>query len=129
LSLTFALSAAAIIVSGIGFLIVPLAQLTITPFTLLLHLVWAISVSAWILNIRINLRPERKAFLAIGTVVAIGSAWSSLQQWLAYQQTGMVNDLILVMGAMIMDVGGGAATYIIYNFNALRNRTPLVGSK
>lgn len=116
------LSAAAIAVSGVGFLIVPLAQLTITPFTLLLHLVWAISVSAWILNLRISLTPQRKALLAIGTVVAIGSAWSSLQQWLSYQQTGMVNDLILIIGAMMMDVAGGAITYIIYNFNTLRDR-------
>jgi hypothetical protein len=123
LSFTFAVSAAALTVSGIGFLIFPLTQLSITPFTLLLHLVWAISASAWILSLRINTRPERRAFLAIGIVVALGSAWSSLQQWLAYQQTGMVNDLIFVLGAMMMDVAGGAITYIIYSFNALRGRT------
>lgn len=127
LSLTFAVSAAALTVSGIGFLIFPLTQLSITPFTLLLHLVWAISVSAWILNLRINTSPERRALLAIGIVVALGSAWSSLQQWLAYQQTGMVNDLIFVLGAMMMDVAGGAITYIIYSFNALRDRTRPIG--
>ncbi len=128
LSLTLVFSASALAASGIGFLFLPLAQFSITPFTLFLHLIWAISISSSILNLRIKISPEKKPLLAIGTVVALGSAWSSLQQWISYQQNGMVNDLILVIGTMLMDVVGGAVTYILYHFNALRNRPILVSS-
>ncbi len=127
LSLSLGFSAGALAVSGISFLFLPMGQFIITPFTLFLHFIWAISISSLILNLRIRISPEKKSLVAIGTVVALGSAWSSLQQWISYQQNGTVNDLILVIGAMLMDVAGGAVTYILYHFNALRNKQILVG--
>lgn len=93
---------------------------SINPFTLLLHLVWAIVVSAWVLNLRINLPAETRALLAVGATVALGSAWSSLQQLLAYIGTGSVNDIVLVVGAMLMDAAGAAVTYILYHLNILK---------
>jgi hypothetical protein len=93
---------------------------TIGPFTLLLHLVWSIAISAWILNLRMKLSPEKKALLAVGFAVAFGSAWSSVQQWLAYVETGLVNDIAMVAGAMIMDAAGGAVSYILFHLNPLK---------
>ena len=110
-------SAAALVLSGVGIYLNLQNQFSITPFTLLLHFIWAITISAWILNLRINFAPEKKSLLAIGIVVAIGSAWSSLQQWLAYTQTGLGNDLTVVVGAMILDIIGGTTTYTLYHLN------------
>lgn len=93
------------------------ATATISPFTLLLHLVWAIAVSAWVLNLKMKLNPEKKALLAVGFAVALGSAWSSMQQWLAYVETGLVNDIALVAGATMMDTVGGAVSYILFHLN------------
>lgn len=120
LSLTLFTSAAAVIVTGTAFLFAPLTQLSFTPLTLFLHFVWAISISAWILNLRLNMSPEKKALLAIGAVVALGSAWSTGQQWIAYQQNGTVGDLILIVGTMLMDIAGGAVTYTLYHLNILK---------
>lgn len=92
----------------------------IGPFTLLLHLVWAIAVSAWVLNLRLKLTPDKKALAAIGTAVSVGSVWSSIQQWLAFTASGTVNDILLVAGAMVMDVAGGAAAYFFYRFNIVK---------
>jgi hypothetical protein len=85
-----------------------------------LHLVWAIVVSAWVLNLRTRLHPETRALLAVGVAVALGSAWSSLQQWIAYIGTGTVNDILLVAGAMLIDAAGAAVTYILYQLNILK---------
>ena len=93
------------------------AGLIIGPFTLMLHLVWAIALSAWVLNLRMKLNPEKKALLAVGVAVAFGSAWSSMQQWLAYVETGLVNDIILVAASMMMDVAGGTVSYILFHLN------------
>ncbi len=93
---------------------------TITPFTLLLHFVWAITMSGWITNLRIKTAPEKKSLIAVGMVLAVGSAWSSVQQWVAYLQSGFVNDFTLVAAAMVMDVAGGSVTYILYHLNILR---------
>ncbi len=120
LSLTLVCSSAALITSGIGVFFNLIDQFHITPFTLLLHFTWAITLSSWVLNLRIKTTADKKSLLAIGVVVAIGSAWSSLQQWIAYLQSGLVNDLTLVAGAMLMDAAGGAATYILYHLNILR---------
>ncbi len=120
LGLTFACSACALIVAGVGILINQLVQLTITPYSLLLHFALAISVSAWVLNLRVNVKPERKPLLAIGIVVIIGSIWSSVQQWLSYMQIGVPNDITLVLGAMLMDAAGGCVTYILFHLNVLR---------
>jgi len=110
----------ALLASGIGIFFNLLGQFNITPYTLLLHLIWAIALSAGILNLRIKMNPEKKALVAIGVVLAIGSAWSSTQQWIAYLQSGLVNDLTLVAGAMLMDIAGGSVTYILYHLNILR---------
>ncbi len=120
LSLTLVCLSGALLASGIGIFFNLLGQFNITPYTLLLHLIWAIALSAGILNLRIKMNPEKKALVAIGVVLAIGSAWSSTQQWIAYLQSGLVNDLTLVAGAMLMDIAGGSVTYILYHLNILR---------
>ena len=124
LGLTLACSACALMVVGVGVFINQLVQISITPFSLLLHFALAISLSAWILNLRLRMSPERKPLLAIGIVVAIGSVWSSLQQWLGFLQTGLTNDITLVAGAMAMDAAGGCVTYILFHLNVLRNQGP-----
>lgn len=120
LSFTLVCSSGALIASGIGLFFNLLGQFSITPFTLLLHFIWAITISAWIINLRIKTTPDKKSLVAMGTVLGVGSAWNSLQQWLAYLQTGLVNDVTLVAGAMAMDVAGGAITYILYHLNILK---------
>ncbi|HZY94459.1 MAG TPA: hypothetical protein VFE98_06300 [Candidatus Bathyarchaeia archaeon] len=120
LSLTLFTSAAAVVATGTAFFFTPVLQFSFTPLTLFLHLVWAISISAWLLNLKINMSPEKKALLAIGAVVALGSAWSTAQQWIAYQQNGTVGDLILIVGTMLMDIAGGAVTYTLYHLNILK---------
>ncbi len=91
LGLTLTCSACTLVVAGVGILVNQLVQVSITPFSLLLHFAVAISVSAWVLNLRIRMSSEKKPLLAIGIAVAIGSVWSSLQQWLGYLQTGMTS--------------------------------------
>jgi hypothetical protein len=120
LGLTLTCSACTLIVVGVGVLINQLVQVSITPFSLLLHFALAVSVSAWTLNLRIKMTPERKSLFAIVIVVAIGSVWSSIQQWFGYLQIGVTNDLTLVVGAMLMDVAGGCVTYILFHLNVLR---------
>ncbi len=120
LSLTLVSSSSALVASGVGIFFNLIDLYNITPFTLLLHFVWAITLSAWITNLRIKTLPEKKSLIAIGIVLAVGSAWSSIQQWVAYRQSGLVNDLTLVAGAMMMDVAGGSVTYILYHLNMLR---------
>jgi len=124
LGLTFMCSACTFIVVGVGVLISQLDEITITPFSLLLHFALAVSVSAWILNLRFMMSPERKSLLAIGIVVVIGLVWSSLQQWLGFLQNGLTNDITLFAGAMAMDAAGGCVTYILFHLNVLRNRVP-----
>ncbi len=58
--------------------------------------------------------------LAIGVAIAAGSVWSSMQQWSAYLGNGVVNDIFLVVGAMLMDATGGAVTYALFRLNVLR---------
>lgn len=120
LSLTLVSSSTALLVSGLGIFFSLTATSTISPFALLLHLVWAIAVSAWVLNLRMTLKPERKALLAVGIAIAVGSIWSSIQQWITYLETGLVNDIVLVAGAMMMDMAGGAVSYILYHLNILK---------
>jgi hypothetical protein len=120
LGFTLVSSASTLIVVGVGVLINQLIQLSITPFSLLLHFALAVSASGWILNLRLKMSPERKSLLAIGIVVVIGSVWSSVQQWIGYLQTGVANDITLVVGAMVMDLAGGCVTYILFHLNVLR---------
>ena len=120
LGLTLTCSACSLVVAGVGLLFNQLLQVNITPFSLLLHFVVAISVSAWILNLRTKINSVKKPVFAIGVAVAFGSVWSSLQQWIGFVQTGLTNDITLVAGAMLMDTAGGCVTYILYHQNILR---------
>jgi hypothetical protein len=108
------------VVAGIRVFFGQLTLFGITPFTLLLHLVLALAVSSWILNLRIKISPDRKPLLAIGVAVVVGSIWSSVQQWVGYFQTGMVSDIILVAGAALMDVAGGCVIYSLFHLNVLK---------
>ena len=120
LGLTLASSACAFIAVGAGLLFNQIVEFSITPFTLLLHLLLGISLSAWIVNLRIKMASDRKPLLGIGIVVAAGSVWSSLQQWFGYLATGVTNDITLVAGAMVLDAAGGCVTYVLYHLNVLK---------
>ena len=123
LSLTLGCSSGVLVVAGIGFFFGQLTLYDISPFTLLLHLVVALAVSSWVLNLRIVISPDRKPLLAIGVSVVGGSIWSSVQQWLGYFQTGMVSDIILVVGATLMDIAGGCVIYRLFHLNVLKKTT------
>jgi hypothetical protein len=123
LSLTLGCSAGVLVVAGIGFLFGQLTLFDITPYTLLLHLVLSLAVSSSILNLRINIKPERKPLLAIGVAVVVGSIWSSVQQWIGYFQTGMISDIILVAGATLMDIAGACVIYSLFHLNVLKNKS------
>ena len=123
LSLTLGCSAGALVVTGIGFFFGQLTLFDISPFTLLLHLVLALAVSSWILNLRIKINPSRKPLLAIGVAVVVGSIWSSIQQWIGYFQTGLVSDIVLVAGATLMDIAGGCVIYSLFHLNILKNNS------
>ena len=120
LSITFVLTAAALMVTGVGVVLDLASSMTVNPFTLLLHFVWAAALSACVINLRTSLRPEKKSLLAIGVAIAIGSIWSSVQQLFAFLGTGTVNDIFLVVGAMFMDATGGAVTYALFHVNILK---------
>ena len=107
-------------VAGVGVLSNQIVLFGITPFTLLLHLVVGIAVSAWVINLNLKIAPDRKPVLAIGVVVALGSIWNSVQQWLGYLQTGLANDIVLVVGVMVMDLAGGCVSYTLFHLNILR---------
>jgi hypothetical protein len=119
LSVTLVSTSSALLISGIGFVLNLLDPFNITPFTLLLHLVWAIVVSSWVLNLKVKLPPEKKALLAIGVAVAVGSIWGAVQQWAAYLERGIVNDITLVAGAVVMDAAGSLIVYILFHLNIL----------
>ena len=125
LSLTLGCSAGVLVVAGIGYFFGQLTLFDITPYTLLLHLVLSLAVSSSILNIRVNIKPERKPLLAIGIAVVVGSIWSSVQQWIGYFQTGMVSDIILVAGATLMDIAGGCVIYSLFHLNILKKKSSL----
>ena len=120
LRLTLGCSSGLLVVTGIGFFFGQLAQLDISPFTLLLHLALAMAVSSWILNLRIRIGPDRKPLLAIGVAVVVGSIWSSVQQWIGYFQTGVVSDIMLLAGASLMDIAGGCVIYTLFHLNILK---------
>jgi len=120
LSLTLGCSSGVLVAAGIGFFFGQLTLFDISPFTLLLHLVLALAVSSWILNLRIRISTDRKPLLAIGAAVVVGSIWSSIQQWIGYFQTGTVSDIILVAGATLMDIAGGCVIYSLFHLNILK---------
>lgn len=123
LSLTLGCSAGVLVVAGIGFVFGQLALFDITPYTLLLHLALSLAVSSSILNLRVNIKPERRPLVAIGIAVVVGSIWSSIQQWMGYFQTGMVSDIILVAGASLMDIAGACVIYSLFYLNVLKKRS------
>lgn len=123
LSLTLGCSAGVLVVAGIGFFFSQLTPFDITPYTLLLHLVLSLAVSSSILNLRVNIKPERKPLLAIGIAVVVGSIWTSVQQWIGYFQTGMISDIILVAGATLMDIAGGCVIYSLFHLNILKQKS------
>lgn len=120
LGLTLVCSACALVAVGVGVLLGQIAEFSITPFTLLLHFVAALAISSWVLSLKIRITREKKPVLAVGVAIAIGSLWSSLQQWLGYVATGLASDITMVVGAMLMDAAGGCATYILFQLNVLR---------
>lgn len=122
MSLTLGCSASVLVVAGIGFVFGQLALFDITPYTLLLHLVLSLAVSSAILNLRVNIKPERKPLVAIGVAVVVGSIWSSAQQWIGYFQTGTVSDIILVAGTTLMDIAGGCVIYSLFHLNVLKKK-------
>ena len=67
-----------------------------------------------------KLKPEMKALVAVGVAIALGSVWSSAQQWIAYIETSQANDILLVAASMAMDAAGGAVSYILFHLNILR---------
>ena len=123
MSLTLGCSASVLVVAGIGFVFGQLALFDITPYTLLLHLLLSLTVSSAILNLRVNIKPERKPLVAIGVAVVVGSIWSSLQQWIGYFQTGTVSDIILVAGASLMDIAGACVIYSLFYLNVPKKKS------
>src|SRR6266571_3703191 len=91
LSITLVSTSSALLISGVGF----------------------------VLNLKVKLPAEKRALLAIGVAVAVGSIWGAVQQWAAYLQAGIVNDITLVAGAVAMDAVGGLVVYILYHLNIL----------
>jgi uncharacterized protein YfiM (DUF2279 family) len=119
LSITLVSTSGALVVSGAGFALGFLDPFNITPFTLLLHFVWAMTISGWVLNLKVKLPQEKKALLAAGVAVAAGSIWGAVQQWMAYLDFGIVNNITLVVGAVAMDAAGGLVVYVLYHLNIL----------
>ena len=121
LSLTLAESAGATATTG-ALVLFGLVTPDITPVTMILHLVWAITISSWVLSLRIRMPPEKRAILGLGVALAFGSAWGLVQQWLGYVSTGLLNDPLMVAAAMVMDGVGGGITYVLYQFNILERK-------
>ena len=121
LSLTLVESAGATATTG-ALVLFRLVTPDITPVTMILHLVWAITISSWVLSLRIRMPPEKRAILGLGVALAFGSAWGLVQQWLGYVSTGLLNDPLMVAAAMVMDGVGGGITYVLYQFNILERK-------
>src|SRR5438876_12064661 len=122
LSITLVSSSSALLISGVGFVLNLFDPFNITPFTMLLHLISPIVVSSWVLNLKVKLPPEKKALLAIAVAVAVGSMWGAVQQWAAYLQAGIVNDITLVAAAVAMDAVGGLVLSIL-SYTHIRGTT------
>src|SRR5438093_12490097 len=84
LSITLVSTSSALLISGVGFVLNLFDPFNITPFTLLLHLVWAIVVSIWVLNLKVKLPAVKMGLLAIGVGVAFGSICATVERCLAY---------------------------------------------
>ena len=129
MSITLASTSGALVISGIGFALSLLDPFNITPFTLLLHFIWAIAVASSVLNLKVKLPAEKKSLFALGVAVAAGSIWDAVQQWAAYLNAGIVNDITLVATAVAMDAAGGLVVYVLYHLNILGGKVQFSGSK
>ncbi|HZD13005.1 MAG TPA: hypothetical protein VE177_05745, partial [Candidatus Binatus sp.] len=65
LSLTLLESAGTVAATGLIYLL-GLITLDITPVTMIIHLLWAITISSWIVSLRIRVPPDKKAVLGLG---------------------------------------------------------------
>src|SRR2546428_4919854 len=126
--MTFVSASSALLISGVVFVLTLSDPFTIPLFPLFLLLVWPIVVSSWVLTQKVNLPAEKKTLLAIGVAVAVGSIWGAVQQWAAYLQAGIVNDITLVAGAVAMDAVGGLVVYTLYHLNILGRKIGSSGS-
>ena len=124
-SVTLVSTSGALVISGVGFALSLLDPFNITPFTLLLHFVWAIAIASGVLNLKIKLPAEKKSLFALGVAIASGSIWGAVQQWMAYLNAGIVNDITLVAAAVAMDAAGGLVAYVLYRMNILGGRKHL----
>ena len=127
MSITLVSTSGALIVSGVGLVLSLLDPFNITPFTLLLHFVWAITVASWVLNLKVRLPVDKKSLFAVGVAIASGSIWGAVQQWAAYLNAGVVNDITLVAAAVAMDAAGGLVVYVLYRLNILGGKIHLSG--
>ena len=127
MSITLVSTSGALTVSGMGFVLSLLDPFNITPFTLLLHFVWAIAVATWVLNLKVKLSADKKSLFALGVAIATGSIWGAVQQWAAYLNAGIVNDITLVAAAVAMDAAGGLVVYVLYHLNILGGKLHLSG--
>lgn len=127
MSITLVSTSGALVISGLGFVLSLLDPFNITPFTLLLHFVWAIAVASSVLNLKVKLPAEKKSLFALGVAIASGSIWGAVQQWTAYLNAGIVNDITLVIAATAMDAAGGLVVYVLYHLNILGAKTLLKG--
>lgn len=119
MSITLVSTSGALVVSGVGLAFSLLDLYNITPFTLLLHFVWAIAIASWVLNLKVKLPTEKKSLFSLGVAIASGSIWTAVQQWSAYLNAGITNDITLVAVATAMDAVGGLVVYLLYNLNIL----------
>ena len=119
MSITLLSTSGALVTFGVGFVLSLLDPFSITPFTLLLHFVWAIAVACGVLNLRVKIPAEKRALFALGVAIATGSIWGAVQQWAAYLNAGIVNDITLVAAAVAMDAAGGLVVYVLYHLNIL----------
>ena len=120
MSITLLSTSGALVTLGVGFVLSLLDPFNITPFTLLLHFVWAIAVACGVLNLKVKLPAEKKSLFALGVAIATGSIWGAVQQWAAYLNAGIVNDITLVLATLAMDAAGGLVVYVLYHLNILR---------
>src|SRR5437879_13592635 len=75
LSLTLVESAGATATTG-ALVLFGLVTPDITPVRMILHLVWAITISVSILSLQIRMPPANRSILALGVAFAFGVAWS-----------------------------------------------------
>src|SRR5438128_9802536 len=91
LSLTLVESAGATATTG-ALVLFGLVTPDITPVTMILHLVWAITISSWVLSLRIRMPPEKRAVLVLRVALVLGSACGLVLQGRGYVSTALLID-------------------------------------